>query len=113
MSDRNFTVAGISTDKGVTKIRYANSLSRAKVLAKNGHTDIKLFEMPFPGAKEDAIDFLLGKDLGEVGNELVRKAAKELGFVIKDTPAKKAEPETSSTVETPAFNIDQAEEALF
>lgn len=93
MTVKHFTVTGISTQDGVTKIRFANSMGRAKVLAKNGHTDIQLFEMPFPGAKEDAIDFLLGKDLGEVGNALVKETAIELGFVIKDVAKVEAEAE--------------------
>lgn len=107
MSEKNFTVAGVSTQNGVTKVRLANSMNRVKVLAKNGHTDIQLFEMPFPGAKEDAIDFLLGKDLGEAGNAVVKEMAIELGFVFKDKP--KAEP----VVEAAKVDIAELEEAPF
>jgi hypothetical protein len=85
MSTKDYTVAGISNQNGQLKIRLANNLNRARVLAKNGHTEIQLFEMPFPGQREDAVDFLLSKDLGAVGNQVVREAARELGFIIKDT----------------------------
>ena len=84
MTVKHFTVAGVSRQDGQVKVRFANSLSRARVLAKNGHTDIQLFALPFPGAKEDVVDFLLGKDLGAEANAVVKTMAVELGFRFKD-----------------------------
>ena len=35
----NFTVAGVSTQFGITKVRFANDIvSRTKLLAKGGHS---------------------------------------------------------------------------
>ena len=54
-----FAVAGTSTDKGVTKVRFANDMLRVKVLEKNGHTDIDLIELKEPMTKEAIAAYLL------------------------------------------------------
>ena len=53
-----FTVAGMSTHKGKSSYRFANSLSRAQVLARNGHEHVELFVLPNPMTKESAIEYL-------------------------------------------------------
>ena len=53
-----FTVIGVSTLKGEVKVRFANEMTRVKVLAKNGHTDIELMELPQPMDKPAAVTFL-------------------------------------------------------
>ena len=53
-----FTVAGTSTLNGKTSFRFANSLSRARVLARNGHLHVELFVLPEPMTKESAIVYL-------------------------------------------------------
>jgi len=59
--EKTFTVAGTSNLNGVVKFRFANDLAaRVKVLVKNGHTDVKLVELPEPMTKADAIAFLEG-----------------------------------------------------
>ena len=45
-TDKKFAVAGVSTQAGKTKVRFANDTMRIKILAKNGHTDIELVELP-------------------------------------------------------------------
>ena len=59
--DKLFTVAGYSTLNGETKARFATSMDRVKVLARNGHTDIKLQELPKAMTKAEALAFLGGK----------------------------------------------------
>ena len=45
-TSKTFSVAGVSTLNGVTKVRFANDfVSRFKVLAKNNHQDINLIEL--------------------------------------------------------------------
>ena len=57
--EKTFTVAGTSNLNGVVKFRFANDLkSRIAVLARNGHTEINLIELPEPMTKADAIAFL-------------------------------------------------------
>ena len=58
--DKLFTVAGYSTLNGETKARFATSMDRVKVLARNGHTDIQLQALPSAMTKEAAVAFLEG-----------------------------------------------------
>jgi len=53
-----FKVAGVSTLNGEVKVRFANDMTRVKVLAKNGHTDIELMELPEAMDKPAVISFL-------------------------------------------------------
>ena len=84
VTSKEFTVVGVSFHNGEFKVRYANSLKRAGVLARNGHTNVQLFEMPFPGMKEDAVDALLNvlPQVAEAARECVLTEARELGFVV-------------------------------
>lgn len=59
-TDKTFSVAGVSTLNGECKIRFANDVMRVKNLAKSGHEDIRLVEMPEAVLKTDAAKFLLG-----------------------------------------------------
>ena len=46
MSDKLFKIAGVSKLAGSFKVRFANDMTRVKVLAKTGHTEIELIELP-------------------------------------------------------------------
>ena len=72
-ADATFTFAGVSTLAGEVKVRFANDQMRVKVLAKNGHTDINLIELPSAMTKEEAIAHLIGIDF-DAGNELIAAA---------------------------------------
>lgn len=84
ITSKAFTVVGVSLHNGAYKVRYANSTKRAAVLERNGHTGIKLFEMPFPGTKEDAVDVLLGMLDGIAAEAItcIKLEALEMGFVL-------------------------------
>lgn len=58
MTDKTFTVAGTSNLNGVIKMRFANDTSRIKVLAKNGHTEIVLVELPRAMSKVEIAQYL-------------------------------------------------------
>ena len=59
-----FKVTGISTLKGVTKVRFANDMvSRVKILNKDGHKDINLVELPTALSKGDCVKHLKASDL--------------------------------------------------
>lgn len=58
--EKTFTVAGVSNLKDVYKLRVANSTGRGKVLQANGHTDIRLIELPNAMTKLEAADYLVG-----------------------------------------------------
>ncbi len=57
-----YKIAGVSKLNGEFKVRFANDMTRVKVLAKNGHSDIDLIELKEPLTKRDAVAFLLSID---------------------------------------------------
>lgn len=58
-----FTVAGTSTlPGGGTKVRFANDMTRVKVLVKGGHENIDLIELPKAMTKEDIVAYLIKID---------------------------------------------------
>jgi hypothetical protein len=59
-TDKTFTVVGVSTQKGDTKVRFANDTMRIKILQKNDHTDICLIELPEAMDKLTAVRFMQG-----------------------------------------------------
>ncbi len=91
-----FKVAGVSSLKGEVKVRFANDMTRVKVLSKNGHTDIELMELPEAMDKPAVVTYLKGTDLYK--NPAFQAAidaadAKYNGAkVVKVTKAKKAAP---------------------
>ena len=62
MNDKTFTVAGTSLYKEEYKVRFANCLSRAKVLVKNAHEDVRLVELPNEMTKFEAVMFIKGHE---------------------------------------------------
>ena len=103
-----FTVAGVSTQYGITKVRFANDLvSRFKLLSKGGHSPLELMELPKAMTKSDACQYLL--DTGGVYEQwsglIIETMGKKQGTVAskpakaapakapaKPVPAKKAVP---------------------
>ena len=57
-NDKTFKVAGVSAVKGIYKVRFANDMSRVKVLIKTDHTDIDLMELPSAMTKGEVVTFL-------------------------------------------------------
>ena len=81
MSATFYSVVGVSTRNGQQTVRYGNSLGRARVLAANGHGDIRLVQVPYQGRVEDAVNHLLS--LAEFRElECVREEARKLGFIV-------------------------------
>ena len=63
MSDKSFKIAGVSKLKGAYKVRFANDMTRVKVLAKTGHTEIELMDLPKAMSKPELVTFLKGSEL--------------------------------------------------
>jgi hypothetical protein len=57
-----YTVAGVSKLNGEYKVRFANDVMRIKVLAKHGHEDITLVELPTASTKLEAVNFIRALD---------------------------------------------------
>ena len=79
---KKFAVAGVSTLKGKTKIRFANDTMRIKILAKNGHTDVDLVSLPNEMSKAEIAQHLVEIGFGS-GNPAVQAA---IAYVAKKNP---------------------------
>lgn len=58
-----FKVAGVSKYKSEVKVRFANDMTRVKILDKNGHEDINLLELPNEMDKPEIVKYLATTDL--------------------------------------------------
>jgi hypothetical protein len=68
-----FKVGGVSRmEDGTVKVRFANDLSRVKVLVKARNTDIELMELPEAMEKAAVVKYLLTTELAN--NEDFKKA---------------------------------------
>jgi hypothetical protein len=71
-----YTHAGVSRLNGEFKARWANDAARIKILAKNGHTDIDVIELPNPMTKVESVQYLLSINFDN-SNATVRAALEE------------------------------------
>ena len=94
MTDKTFSIAGVSTLKGECKIRFANDMMRVKVLAKGGHYDIDLMPLIEPMTRDDAAAYLLRINFDN-GNAVVRAALE--AYASEDKP--KAAPKAAPSIE--------------
>lgn len=87
MSNKTFRFVGVSTLKGKIAVRYANDKGRARVLERNGHENIRMFDAGESLHVMDLVDLLLNKvDAGEITDEsvvaAVRAEAARVGFQL-------------------------------
>lgn len=91
-----FKVVGTSKLDGITKVRFANDMTRVKVLQKNNHTEIDLVELKEPMTKSDAVNYLISIDFA-AGRAEVAQALAEASD--KRTPSQAANKEPRKTKE--------------
>ena len=97
-TDKRFSVAGVSTQAGKTKIRFANDSMRIKILAKNGHTDIELVDLPREMTKAE-----IAQHMVEINFANDRKAvADAIAYVAKKNPVAKQAKATAVKAEAVA-----------
>jgi ribosome maturation protein Sdo1 len=82
-TDKKFAVAGVSTLEGKTKIRFANDTMRIKILAKNGHTNVELLELPSEMTKAEVVQHLKSVGFGQ-GDAAIEAA---IAYAEKKNPA--------------------------
>ena len=82
-TDKKFAVAGVSTLDGKTKLRFANDVMRIKILAKNGHKDVELVELPSEMTKAEIVQHLKSIGFG-AGNADIEAA---IAYTEKKNPA--------------------------
>jgi len=59
MTNKQFSIVGVSTHKGKTKLRFANDPMRIKVLLKNGHDVGPMIDLPNPMTKGEIASYLI------------------------------------------------------
>jgi hypothetical protein len=94
-TDKKFAVAGVSTLEGKTKLRFANDTMRIKILAKNGHTNVELLELPNEMTKAEAVQHLKAVGFGQ-GDAAVEAA---IAYAEKKNPAPQAAKTTAVKAE--------------
>ena len=119
-TNKTFNVCGVSTSNDGTKVRFANDVMRVKVLAKNGHTDITLIELPSEMLKLDAVNFI--KELPEfqgadaqlaISEYLTKYTPKAKKAAVERKPAKAAAPKAKAPAKAPSKKaVDAAVAAL-
>lgn len=122
-TDKLFTVAGTSKLNGEVKVRFANDVMRIKVLAKHGHEDINLIELPNEMTKLEAVQFLKTVDefqgvaeQAAIADYLDGKTpapAKVEKTVKAKAPAKKAAVKAPKAAKAPAVDTSEMEDAPF
>lgn len=95
-TEKKFAVAGVSTQNGKTKVRFANDAARVKILIKNGHTDIELIDLPREMTKAEIAQHMIDIGFGK-GNAAVQAAIKDLQ---KKNPAGKQATTGADTTQT-------------
>jgi hypothetical protein len=85
-TDKKFAVAGVSTLEGKTKLRFANDTMRIKILAKNGHINVELVELPVEMTKAEVVQYLKSVSFGE-GDAAIQGA---IAYAEKKNPAPQA-----------------------
>lgn len=92
-TDKKFSVTGVSTLEGKTKIRFANDAMRIKILAKNGHKDVELIDLPREMTKSEIAQYLTEVGFGQ-GKPAVEAA---IAYVAKKNPAEAVKKTVAST----------------
>lgn len=62
-TSKTFKVIGKSNLNGKVKVRFANDMTRVKVLVKNGHTDVELYELPKAMTKDQGLAYARANNL--------------------------------------------------
>lgn len=97
-TSKRFSVTGSSLFNGKTKIRFATDGARVKKLVKDGHTEIKLIDLPSEMTKPEIAQYLSDIGFGADRPEVVA--------AIKDLARKNKVSLTSGTLTATAATVD-------
>ena len=110
MTNKTFSVAGVSTLNGVTKVRFANDfVNRFKILIKNGHEDINLIELGNEMTKAEICKVLVAHP--NFQDEAAQTAITE--FVVRNCKEIAAEIEKAAFNEADEVASQETEDAPF
>jgi hypothetical protein len=109
-TEKTFSVAGVSTLNGVTKVRFANDfVNRFKILAKNEHQDINLIELGTEMTKAEICAVLMAHP--KFQSEAAQGAIAE--YVTRNVKSPKAEKAPQEQVEAAVVSVEDMDEAPF
>ena len=95
-TNKTFSVAGVSTLNGKTKIRFANDVMRIKILAKNGHQGIEMVNLPHEMTKGE-----IAQHLVSIGFESDRPEVQEaIAYIARKNPMAAEVTESANQAET-------------
>jgi len=97
-TDKKFSVVGVSTLNGKTKIRFANDSMRIKILIKNGHTDVDMINLDKEMYKWEIAQHLNSIDFAK-GNPATQAA---IDYIAKKNPAPQVQDAPAETNEEEA-----------
>ena len=83
-TSKQFKVIGVSTLNGKAKVRYANDMTRVKVLIKNGHTDVELCELPEAMTKEAALAYVSENNLFTIPGDTAEVSAADVAAIAAE-----------------------------
>lgn len=105
-TDKLFTVCGTSKLGTEYKVRFANDQLRIKVLAKHGHEDITLVELPEAMTKLAAVKFI--KTLDEFAGASCQSAIADYLDRKDETPKAVKAPGVTKTAKVAAPKVAKA-----
>ena len=109
MTNKTFSVAGVSTIKGVTKVRFANDyVGRMKTLIKNEHQDIEMIELGGEFSKAEVCQILMAHE--KFQGEAAQSAIAE--FVVRNVKSIKVAKPKAVKAAKPAGKLTQLEQDI-
>ena len=100
-TSKRFSVTGSSLFNGRTKIRFATDGARVKKLVKDGHTEIKLIDLPSEMTKPEIAQYLSDIGFGADSPEVVA-AIRDLARKNKVSLVSETQTATAATVDADA-----------
>ena len=105
MTEKTFTIVGVSTQGKITKFRVANGeiADRVKILERAGCTDINFIQLPQAMTKMDAIEAYKSQSPESASIRMPN---------TKETSAKSTKPRTVTVKKGKGSSVDAANELL-
>lgn len=108
--DKVFKVGGVSKSKGSVKVRFANDMTRVKILAKTGSTEIELLELPEAMTKPELVTYL--KTTALYDNAEYRAAIDAADIKYNGTVTTKVAKKAAPSLEAIKARAEAAKEAV-
>ena len=108
MTDKTFNVGGVSKTKGQYKVRFANDMTRVKILAKTD-TDIQMIDLPGAMTKGELVTHLKTTDLYKNGEYAAAIDAADAKYNVASTVKVKGAKPSMDAIKARATKKDAVE----